>query len=239
MGTCSLNTKDILGVFNNQAALAYQNHFELGLAYENRYLLKESGRVSLCAALKAGRGALFAGIDHFGSELYSEMKAGAGYALKLGSHFAAGLQLDYLRVAIGEGYGNYHAFTMEGGIMFSPGEKISLGVYCFNPVGVGWMGIREKLPLVFRAGGSFRPEQSISIHAEIHKSNLAAANFSAGIEYCLREHFYFRAGISSGMSSISFGVGYRTNRLSVNISSSWHAYLGFSPQFSFTYSSIK
>lgn len=235
MGSCAVSQCDAWGVFNNQAALAYQGAFSLGAALENRYLLEETGRISLGGGLKAGRGGLFAGIDHFGDHLYSEMKAGAGYALKLGGKVAAGLQLDYLRMAIGDGYGSYHAFTLEGGILAFPSEKVTLGVHCFNPVSAGWMGTAEKLPIMLRAGASYTPEESISICAEILKSTAVKAIVSIGCEYRYEERFFIRAGISSSVTSVSFGAGYRRKNMQVDIAASWHAYLGFAPQLSFTF----
>jgi len=237
--SCSVAENDIWGAFNNQAAMAYCQGLDFGVAFENRYLMRETGRIRMCAALKAGRGGLFAGIDHFGDELYSEMKAGLGYALKLGSHFAAGLQLDYLRIAIGEGYGSRNAFTLEGGMMVFPGKKVVLGLYCFNPVHAEWIGESEKLPVHIRAGSSYSPDKSVTICAEIRKSTSLQAIISIGCEYRYRDRISFRAGISSGSASISFGAGYILRKMNIDISSSWHSYLGFSPQISFTYSAKK
>jgi len=239
MGSCSVSECDTWGIFNNQAAMAYQGGFSLGVAFEDRYLLKETGRISLCSSIKAGRGNLFAGIDHFGDLFYSEMKAGAGYALQLGEKVAAGLQLDYMRMAIGEGYGSYHAFTLEGGLMAFPSEKVTLGVHCFNPVCAGWLGTAEKLPVMIRAGGSYTPEESISISAEIKKSTAEKAILSVGCEYRYKDQFFIRAGISSRITSISFGAGYRRKSMGIDIAASWHSYLGFSPQLSFTFNKTK
>jgi hypothetical protein len=236
LGSCSVTLCDALGIFNNQAAAAHQGKISFALAFENPYLLKETGRVSIGGSAKAGRGALLAGIDHFGNQLYSEMKAGAGYALKLGKNVVAGLQLDYLRISIGEGYGGYHAVTLEGGIMAFAGDKVAMGIHCFNPVSAGWMGTLEKLPIMLRAGGSYSPEESIIICVEITKNTSVKAIISAGCEYRYQDRFFIRAGISSGTTSISFGAGYRRKSMNIDIAASWHAYLGFYPQLSFTFS---
>ena len=237
MGHCSLLSKDVWASFNNQAALAYHTGFSFGVSLKNAYLLKEINRVSIATALQLGRGGFTASVDHFGNTLYSEMKAGAGYALRLGSRIAAGLQIDYLRMAIGEGFGSYHAFTFEGGMLLQLSAKLSLGFHCFNPIHSGWAGSDERIPVSMRAGFGYQPEKSISICAEIMKSTNMPAIIAVGCEYRYRERFFMRAGISSGPARICFGTGIKMNRINIDISTELHSYLGVSPQFSISYNS--
>jgi hypothetical protein len=236
MGHCGIVNKDIWGVYHNQALMAYQSGLEFGLALENRYLLQEMNRISISTAMELGRGGLFACLDHFGGQLYSEMKAGAGYALQIGSHFSAGLQIDYLRMAIGDGYGSEHAFTFEGGILFRISDKFTFGFHCFNPVHVAWIGSPEKIPAVIRAGFGFSPESSINIYGEILKSTISSAVISAGCEYRFKEKFFMRAGVSSGPARLTFGGGFKLKKFTIDIASSMHSYLGYSPQISLSYS---
>jgi len=235
IGHCSVVSKDIWGVFNNPAALAFQTGMEFGLALENRFLLKEMNRITLGASAQLGHGALSAGIEHFGDQYYGEMKASAGYALQIGKQFSAGLQLNYLRMAIGDGYGNFQAFTFEGGLLAMISDKLSIGIHCFNPIHVKWIGTTEHIPLSFKGGFGFRPEKSIMICAEILKSTATAAVFSAGCEYRYRDKFIIRTGITSGPARITFGVGFKLKKLVIDIASSLHSYLGYSPQLSLIY----
>jgi len=237
MGHGGLMIKDIWGIYNNQAVPAFTKGFELGVSLENRYMMKEMNRISLGVAKQLGKGGLFAGIDHFGDGLYGEMKASAGYALQLGSRVGAGLQLDYLHMSVGDGYGSYHAFTFEGGLLVSITDRFSLGLQCFNPVNTRWTGTGEHLPVMIRGGFSYKPESSIIICGEILKSTAMPAVISAGCEYGFREKVFFRAGVSSGPARLTFGAGIRLRRLMIDIASSMHAYLGFSPLVSFTYGS--
>ncbi len=237
MGHTGLTNKDIWGVYNNQAAIAYLSGFQLGIFAENRYLAEGMKRIAVAAVQKLGKGALFTGIDHFGDPYYSEMKAGTGYTMQLGRRFAAGIQLDYLRLGIGEGYGSFHAFTFEGGLLLMITEKLSLGIHCFNPLHARWSGTDEPIPVILRGGLGFCPEKSIFICVEILKSTANAAVISAGCEYRYREKFFFRAGISSGAAILSFGAGIKIKKLAIDIASTLHSYLGFSPHISLTYTS--
>ena len=143
MGECGLTQADLYGIFNNQGVLARLQFSGLMLSTENRYLLPEMNRVSLGAAFTAGKGKVFSGLDHFGGPMYAEMCAGAGYALPLGKYVSAGLRLDYLRITFGEGYPSRQAFTFEGGLLITPGPRLSLGLHVFNPLHLKWMGTEE------------------------------------------------------------------------------------------------
>ncbi|HSG68149.1 MAG TPA: hypothetical protein VK994_05535, partial [Bacteroidales bacterium] len=63
--------------------------------------------------------------------------------------------------------------------------------------------------------------------------------FCAGAEYYFADRFFMRAGITTGPSKYSFGAGMKVNKLVIDISSSIHEWLGYSPQLSFTYGFVK
>ena len=100
-----------------------------------------------------------------------------------------------------------------------------------------WAGTGEHIAVVIRAGFSYRPEASVSICGEVIKSTAMRAVIAAGCEYRYRDKIFFRAGVSSGAARLTFGTGIKLRQLSLEIASGLHAYLGCSPQISFTYSS--
>lgn len=235
MGNCSLTKQDSWGCFNNQAAVSRLENISTVLFFENKHLLPDLNRTALGVIVPLKRGGLMASIDHFGGGLYSETKAGIGYSIPFGEHFSTGIKLDYMLMAIGEGHGNYHSVTFEAGILALLNEKLSFAVHVFNPIIAGWQTTEEKIQVMFRAGLSFDPEPELSLHIEIHKSNTQKAVCCFGTEYHFRKKFFIRAGITTGPASYSFGAGYRMKRLQVDIASSIHRWLGYSPQVSFTY----
>jgi hypothetical protein len=222
-------------VFNNLAAAANIQKVYSGVFIENRYLLPEMNRIAAGILFPVRKGALILTTDHFGGNHYTEMKAGIGYTMPLGKTFSAGIQLDYLLMAIGEGYGSYHAFSFEGGIMARITEKLTLGVHIFNPAHLKWINTEEHIPVIFRGGLSFKPEASLGLFAEVNKSTDNQTIFCVGAEYGYNQKFFVRAGITSGPSRYTFGAGFNIKRIRVDIASSVHAWLGYSPQLSFTY----
>ena len=74
MGYCSLLNHDLTGIFNNQAALASMKGLQAGICMDNHFLLEDLNRIAIGVSSRVGRGSLFAGVVHFGDQLYSEMK---------------------------------------------------------------------------------------------------------------------------------------------------------------------
>jgi hypothetical protein len=235
MGLKGTGLQDFWAIFNNQAGAAAQESFSAGVYIENPYMLVDLRRIAAGLLWPAGRGSLFINASHSGGSLYSKTKAGVGYARAFGKHFSAGIQLDYLHMGIGEGYGHHHALTFEGGIMTLIGDKLVMGMHVFNPAGAGWNKTEERIPVQFMTGLAYEPDPSLTLSAEIGKSTAGAAVFAAGCEYRYHERFFIRAGIGSGPARYSFGAGIVWKNLLIDIASSIHSYLGYSPQLSFTW----
>ena len=238
-GYTSLTAENLWASSNNQAATAYFNKFQAGLYFENHYLLDEMNRIAMGVFFPFNKGGISLCVDHFGGSLYSEMKAGLGFALPMGDNFSAGVQLDYMRMAIGEGYDSYHALTFEAGVLARITDDIKIGLHVFNPIHQKWTKTEEHIPVLIRAGIAVRPEKSLELYAEVHKSTSNPAIICGGAEYHFREKFFMRMGITSGPARYTFGVGFSINRIFLDISSSVHSWLGYSPQLSFTYTFSK
>lgn len=239
MGYTAVANKDLWAVFNNQGAAASQGVLKAGIFMKNHFLLSDMNQISLGLFIPLYKGGLCASVEHFGGDLYSEMKAGLGYSIRFGDYISAGLQLDYMRLNIGEGHGSFQAISFEGGILATISKSITLGVHCFNPIAAHWSKSNERIPVIFKAGLAVKANASFIINAEVAKSSLYKATFMAGFEYRFHEKFFIRTGITSGPARYTFGAGFRSKRLVIDIASSVHSYLGYSPQLSFTYTAGK
>lgn len=235
-GHTSTVRRDLWAVFNNQAAAAYLDKPTAGLFTENRFLINEMNRVAMGTALPVKSVVLLFTLDHFGGSTFAQMKAGMGCAMQLGDHFSAGIQLDYLLMSISEGYGTYHSISFEGGLLGQLTDKLSMGIHLFNPIQAKWTNTKESIPSHLRLGLGFNPEPSLRLFLEVDKSTGIPAVFCSGAEYCIRKRLFFRAGITTGIVRYTLGAGVRLKNLLIDVSSSVHSWLGYSPQISLTYS---
>jgi hypothetical protein len=236
LGTTSVTQCDEWSGFNNQAGLGWCTNFCAGIYFENRYLLKDLSLKALAITLPAGRGAFGVSIRHFGFNLYSEMNTGIAYGLRLTKRFSAGVQVDYLRLHVVDGFKDNNVFTCEIGLQFRASEHLWLGLHVANPVPVKISSLtRERLPAIMRFGLSWRIKEGLHSDIEVEKDLIHKPVLKAGIEYRPAKSLFIRMGLLSNPATFTFGFGLEFGNLQFDFASSYHMVLGYSPQASLTY----
>lgn len=242
VGHASVTYGDLWSAFNNQAGLTALKHITAGAAYENRFLIAELSLRSFAFALPANKTGVFAlSASVFGGSLYNEKKAGLAFAKQLGEKFSAGIQLDYLSTHLandddGYEYGSRNTFTAEAGFLAEPMKDLKIGLHVFNPTRAKLADYDdERVPACLRLGGSYKFSDKVLLSAEIEKSNDSKSIFKTGLEYHIVEQVFLRAGIASNPALSSFGFGFKLKQWQLDMSSTYHQVLGFSPQVSLVY----
>ncbi len=236
MGHASVALTDFWSLQNNQAALAFYDHTAAGFYYENRFLVKELSLKSGGFVLPVSAGTFGARVSYFGYPKYNESKFGLAYARSFGKILAVGLQLDYLMVSIGDDYGHTGAASFELGLLSQVTDNLSIGAHVFNPTHTKIADYDdERLPTVFRLGAAYHFDEDFLLSAEVEKDTDFNPVFRMGFEYHIIKAVYVRGGISTNPGTYAFGFGLHLGRLQVDLSSSVHQVLGYSPQVSMVY----
>jgi hypothetical protein len=239
-GLCysSVALEGFWGLLNNQAAVATLKKPVVGISYENKFFLKETSNNSLAFAYPLEFGVLGFDLNYFGYGMYNEMKIGMTYARAFGKYIRVGVQLDYLRTAIADGYGSLNNVTFEVGIQSDVTEEITLGAYVFNPVRVKVSDYdNERIPALFRFGLTWRFTSNFFATAEVEKDSfMPSVVIRGGLEYTLKEKFVFRTGVASRQNIFALGFGINLKGFRFDIASVLNQFLGFSPQVSLSYS---
>ena len=228
---------DLWGVQNNQAGLAFIKNFQAGAFYESRFLVSGLGMKGFAAALPTKAGVFGLGVSSLGlGNLYSENKAGVGFAKTFGPRFSAAVQIDYFYTHIGENYGNPSTACGEIGLMGEPVKNLKIGFHVFN-VSRSKLGggTDERLPTIMRLGALYSFSDRVLVSLETEKDIDYKPVVRGGIEYRPVEKFYLRAGAASNPGLMSFGFGVVMNKFRLDIASSFHSTLGFSPAVSLQY----
>lgn len=228
---------DLWGTQNNQAGLAFIKSFQAGAFYESRFMVSGLGMKAFSAAMPTKPGTFGLSVSSLGlGNLYSENKAGLAFAKSFGPKFSAAVQLNYLYTHIGENYGNASTACGEFGLMAEPVKNLKIGFHVFNPTRskIGGNGT-DRLPTIMRLGGlySFSPKVFVTVEAE--KDIDYKPIIRGGFEYRPVNNFYLRAGVASNPGLLSFGCGFEMKKLRLDLASSFHSVLGFSPAISLQY----
>jgi len=236
MGYTSAADIDLWSAHNNQAGLAFYEKTSAGIYIENRFLIKELATQSGAFTFKTKSGVFGATIDYSGDANYNTTMAGLAYGLKIGKRFAAGIRLDYIRTSIGEDYGNRSNLTFDLGILVKVTNQLTFGVHTFNPLHVKISEYNnERIPTILNTGLSYSFSEKLLLTVEANKNSERPMELLTGAEYKLNKIAYARIGLTTNPARYTFGIGLERKNLKLDISSTIHLQLGYSPQLSFQY----
>ncbi len=233
MGLSSAAVVDFWSVNNNQAGMAFYDKTAAGIYFENRFLIKELGTQTGAFTLKTKFGVLGTTVSYSGDANYSTTKAGLAYALKFGKNFSAGIQLDYIGTKLGEDYGKRNNFTFDAGIMVKITDELTFGAHTFNPMHVKISEYNnETIPTTLNAGFGYTFADKLVLTAEAYKNSEFPMELHTGAEFKLGNVAYARIGVSTNPARYTFGFGIEMKKFTLDLSSSVHSQLGYSPQVS-------
>jgi len=234
MGRTSVALTDFWGVQNNQAGIALIDKINIGICYENRFLINRLSTKDMAIVVPTKIGVLGASFNYFGYSLYNDMKIGLTYARSFSPYFRVGLQLDYLMTSLGDNYGTKNNVTFELGVQSDVTKNLTIGAWVYNPIQVKLANYNnEKIPAIFRLGLTWQIIKGFLVSVEAEKNTgITPILLRGGLEYGIHDKFFFRGGFSTYQEIFSMGFGMKFKFLRLDISAVMHQSLGFSPQAS-------
>src|SRR5690606_7500333 len=221
---------------HNQAGLAGLEGPVAGAYYQQHWLSPDLAMQGLAFALPVGQGTFALSAHSFGNSLYAQRTFGLAYAMKLGEGLRVGLQLDYLHVQLGEGYGSTGAVTAELGVQARITEQLWIGAHLYNPNRATLGGpYAERAPTVLGAGLGYTFNDQVLLTAGVVKDIDRPEQFRAGIEYRPLPALFLRTGMGTGPTRAHFGAGVRMGQLDLDLAAVIRAQLGLTPMVNLNY----
>ena len=216
--------------FHNQATLANNKSFTAGINYENRFSITELGTRSAGLILPVWKTSLAGIYSHFGYSEYSRDMTGIACGMKLAKKISAGIQVDYFSERTAGEYINIQSVTCEAGLLISPSENTSIGIHIFNPVP---NSLRKTfLPTSLRIGAGTNLNKLLFAGFETEMSTVSKPIIRLGFEYEAVKRLRLRGGFISENNSFSFGLGYLTSFVQMDIGFVTHEKLGVTSSIS-------
>jgi hypothetical protein len=235
LGNASVTITDSWAFFNNISGTAELKNIQGSCTFQNRFGIKvlNTGVAAFIYPLKFGVSSL--GFSKFGDSHYSVQKVSAGFGHKIG-HVSLGIKADYLQVAIEE-LNTRRAFLLEFGGIAEITKQLIFGAHVYNINQASLIGgsKKESVPVVMKAGLSYRPIKKLMLNVETQKDLNHKPCFKTGIEYFVVEKFCLRTGISTQRFISFFGIGFNNQTLRIDYAFSSHAQLGISNELSLSY----
>jgi hypothetical protein len=237
LGGVSLLPADFWSVFNNQAGIATQTNWGIGFAYDSYLGLDKNLSLKSGALLiPTNSGTFGLSMNYYGYSAYHQDKIGLAYGKSLGKIFHVGLQLDYLALSIGDGYGKDHALTFEIGILAILSDKLQIASHIYNPFLVKLGKLNPEIqPALLKFATSYQIDETLLLLAEYEQNIQGHGILKFGMEYQLIKQIQVRLGLSTNPNLFSFGFGLHLNAFQLDFGTSYHQILGFSPKVSLYY----
>jgi hypothetical protein len=238
LGNSSLCLDDVWSVYNNPGAFGLLKKTSLGVAAENRFLMKELSSQSIAFGFHREKSGNF-GIQfqQYGYNLYREMNGGLVYGMKLFDNFSAGVSLNYHGIFLAENYGSKHTVSAGLGLLYSATKNLKVGMRVQNITRTRLLNLNdERLPTNFGLGFLYQISKKALWSVEAEKDLIHPINFKSGLEIQAHEIFAVRLGVNSYPFTTSFGFGLKLKNFHFDAAAQWHTTLGISPSFGLHYS---
>ncbi|MBV6643677.1 MAG: hypothetical protein KI791_23355 [Cyclobacteriaceae bacterium] len=228
LGGASLTINDAWANLNNVGMIGRAEDATGAITYQNRYNIPEF--MVLGGSYIQTFGFFNSGLSfyRFGSDLYSEQKLGlaVGNTIQMVS-IGAGANLIQYRI---EGLGSWQYWVLELGGVAQLTDQLFIGAHIFN------IGTGDNIPVIMKAGLSYRPISELMINVETHKSLDSDTRFVTGIEYFIIKPLALRTGISTSPFKSAFGLGFLLHPFDINYAFSDQSNLGTIHEVSLNFS---
>jgi hypothetical protein len=219
--------------FHNQAALAYNSSPAAGINYENRFAIKELGIRSAGIIIPAGKTSIGAIYSSSGYPDLRRNNGGVACGMKITDNISLGIQIDLFTEKTPEEYSNSNYLTCQTGLLITVNPDIKLGIHLFNPLPNSLR--KTALPSVIRIGIGKNITTSLFAGAESEIGTSGIMIIRTGFEFMPNKRLSLRGAFSTDNSSFSFGLGYQTDPVNIDLACSTHEILGLTSSISLIY----
>jgi len=237
-GVYSTRFSDVFAAAANPGSLARLNNLAGGVYMERKFMLKELAYYQVIVAMPSKKGGFSLSLHYSGNTLFNELQAGVGYGRKLSDKIDLGARINYCMINAGN-YGVAATLNAEAGTIWHINKELHLGFHVYNPV-AGRFGkeANEKIPAIYKTGLGYEVSEKVFLCTEIVKEENLPANINITFQYKFIDQFFIKTGLATFNGQFFVGTGFRWDKLQIDVVSSWHQQLGFTPSIVFIFGSI-
>jgi hypothetical protein len=215
--------------FNNTAMLGYIEKPEIGIQFENRYVISELSTKSFQFGLPTNLVNAGLSFSHFGYSLYHEMMLGLGFARNFSDKFALGVQFNYYTAYFNASNSYRGALLPQVGLSVKFSPTFNVGFNTFNPfqTNIQTEFVTKRLPSVFSLGSEYFFSTELAWRTQIDKEVSSNYRFATGFEYQMLQNFKVKLGAYGSDYLVScLGLGFKTGSFGIDLNCDLHPLLG-------------
>ena len=224
--------------FNNPAMLGYVENPEIGIEFENRYLLSELSTKTCQLALPSNLMNTGLSFSHFGYSLYHEMMFGLGFSRNFSDKFAMGMQFNYYAAFFSASNSYHGAFLPQVGLSVKLSPKFNLAFHSFNPfqINIRTEYVVKRIPSIFSMGTEYFFTPEVVWRTQTDKEVSSNYRVATGFEYQMLQNLNVKLGAySSDYLVPCLGFGFKTGAFLVDLNCEQHPLLGLNTNAAIKY----
>lgn len=222
-------------VFGNPAGLAEIQALQSATYYSRPFGLKELAHHTFSLAIPVRNWGAGIGLQTFGYSAYRENSYTFAVAGRYAEKLSFGFSLKYLSLSI-INYGSDGTIGLDAGLQVKYSSRLVFGFVTknWNRPQLGHQ--KQYLPQIFVSGFLFQPHPNLNLTFDIYKDIRFPLDPRAGIEYCLLQRIYLRAGTAWDPARHSLGFGLKSQYFQIDYAFYSHSTLNLTHLFSVTFS---
>jgi len=235
MGSAGVTLKDVWSLQHNPAGIAGIQRPIFAVGYERHFSDQDLSTQKAVFAVPFKQHVFGLSIERYGLSEYSEQSAGIAYSRNFSGALALSIILKYHQLSIHK-YGSANAISVDAGMQYRLNDKVWIGTHISNPSNSKYQNVSGSIiPVSLSLGVSFEFSDKVLIISDINKVLNATIDTKLGIEYKLINWFALRGGMSANPFKQYAGFGFHYQRFALDVASSSHPDLGYSPNLAFSY----
>lgn len=239
LGKNYLTHSDIISASANLSKLVKIESFSAGLSTKNTFFLPEFQESLFCIGLPLFKGFFSFRYAQYGYGLYHQSNISLNYAISVSPSFSVGIALLCNILSIAEENTLATSFYPNLGLNYQLNESLELGILLSN---LSLSKITKNSTILWPVKADLGLSYSINPKVKFLLIYLVSLNeqnaMGCGIEYALNSTFSLQTGVSSNPMLFSIGTGIKLNKISIDLASSYQAFLGISPSISIRFESM-
>ena len=235
MGGNTTTASSLQSILGNPALFSKDNTKKIiTVGAQNRFQLSELNLFTAGVMIKKKDNAFGVQMQYIGVTDLRQIGFGLSYGRRIFSKLDIASRVHFSQLDLGS-YGKKAILDADLGLYSALNKQISFGFWAKNLIH-SKLSSEESTQTALHLGFCYTPSDKVKLCAETEKYISKQVRFKAGLEYLAAKSFAFRAGFQSAPSMPTFGVGYLSKTIKLDISAALHPNLGVVSAFNISYS---
>ncbi len=242
VANASVANNKYYSAFQNPASLATQSGTQIGLQYENKFIVNALAKKSIFVASRTNLINIGIAATFSGFELHNELLTGVLLSKNFNNIFQLGVQYNYYSVYLAEANKRYAAFFPQIGLIVKVSPTVKIGFSTFNPGQqvIQLKYVKKQIPTVFSLGGDWKISENLNFLFQTDKNVSGNYRIAGGFEYEIKHFLTFKTGAYHAEYLIpAIGCGIKMKSFDFILHTELHPILGLTTNAAIQYAISK